>query len=323
MAIHPSPPALTVALLAEGGFGTIARTVSHIAAQAEASQIELLLLAARPDGLQVDADAVRGFHSVRVLPVSLARGSGAARALAVREAAAPVVAFAEDHCFPGLGWARALLDAHQGPWAAVGPVVSNANPTTTVSWADYLMGYGPWIAPGKSEEREHLPGHNSSYKREPLLPFGEELDSLIEAETALQWRLRELGHRLYQEAAARTAHTNFEQWGTWLHVTYHAGRVFAATRALAWSPARRVAFAAASPLVPLVRLRRHLAQAVGAKWPLSRILRVTPTLLIGLIVDAAGQCAGSLAGAGRSRSVLVAWEFQRNVPRKGRGPVAA
>ncbi len=323
MTTRPSPPALSVALLAEGAFGSIARTVSHIAAQSEAPQIELLLLAARPDLLQVDADAVRGLHSVRVLATSLEGGTGGARAMAVREAAAPVVAFAEDHCFPESGWAAALLAAHQGPWAAVGPVVSNANPTSSVSWADYLMGYGPWIAPGKSEERDHLPGHNSSYKREPLLPFGEELVPLFEAETALQWRLREHGHRLYQEAGARTAHTNFEQWGTWLRVSYHAGRVFAATRALAWSPAKRVAFAAASPLVPLVRLRRHLSQAFGARWPLSRILRVTPTLLIGLIVDGAGQCAGALAGAGRSRGILVDWEFQRNVPRKGRNSVAA
>lgn len=323
MTPRQTPPALTVALLAEGGFGLIARTVSHIAAQSDAAQIELLLLASRPDDLQIDSEAVRRLHSVRILPTSLERGSGAARATAVREAAAPIVAFAEDHCFPELGWARALLEAHRGPWVAVGPVVSNANPTTTVSWADYLMGYGPWIAPGKSEEREHLPGHNSSYKREPLLPFGDELESLIEAETALQWRLREQGHRLYQESAARTAHTNFERWGTWLHVTYHAGRVFAATRALGWSPAHRIAFAAASPLVPLVRLRRHLGQAIAAQWPFSRILRVTPTLLIGLIVDAAGQCVGSLAGAGRSRGILVNWEFQRNVPRKGRSPIAA
>jgi hypothetical protein len=323
MSVRSTPPSLSVALLAEATFATIARTVSHVAVQAEALQIELLILAATPDALQIDSEVVGAFHSVRVLPVSLDRGSGVARALAVREAAAPVIVFGEDHCFPEVGWAGALLSAHQGPWAAVGPVVTNANPTTTVSWADYLMGYGPWIAPGKSEEREHLPGHNSSYKREPLLPFGQDLEALFEAETALQWRLRERGERLYQEAAARAAHTNFERWGTWLHVTYHAGRVFAATRAMPWSPLRRVAFAAASPLVPLVRLRRHLGQAVNARWPLSRILRIAPTLLIGLVVDAAGQCVGSLTGAGRSRGILVDWEFQRNVPRNGRGPATA
>jgi hypothetical protein len=276
MSTESTRPALSVALLAQEAFVTIAKTVSHLAVQPEAPQIELLILAANPDALQIDVDAVRAFHSVRVLPTSLAQGSGAARARAVREAAAPVIAYAEDHCFPEVGWAGALLNAHKGPYAAVGPVVTNANPTTTVSWADYLMVYGPWIAPGRSEEREHLPGHNSSYKREPLLPFGEDLESLIEAETALQWRLRERGLRLYQEAGARTAHTNFEHWGTWLHVTFHAGRVFAATRAMSWSPLDAW-LRCRSPLVPLVRLRPP-RRAIGARWPLSRTLRVAPTL---------------------------------------------
>lgn len=311
---------MTFALLTPDRFSTIARTVAHVAAQDVVSSIELLILAPDPESVSVDGDAVRGFHSVRVVPVVFADGSGAARATAVREASAPVIAFGEDHCFPGRGWARALLDAHTGAWAAVGPVVTNANPTTMVSWADLLMGYGAWLAPGRAEEREHLPGHNTSYKREALLAFGDELPSLIEAETPLQWRLRERGERLYQESAAHVAHTNFERRGTWLHVSFHAGRVFAATRALSWSPLRRLAFAVATPLVPLVRMRRHLAQAMQAGWAPWLTARVAPTLLIGLLVDAAGQGVGCLAGAGGSRAVLVDWEFRRNEPRVEKAP---
>ncbi len=316
MTALPPGPALTVALLNSDAFATIARTVAHVAAQDEAPTIELLILASHPDAMIPDPDAVNRFHSVRVIPVDLRLGSGPARATAVREAGAPIIAFGEDHCFPEAGWARALLDAHRGPWAAVGPVVFNANPATVVSWADFLLGYGPWLAPGQSGERDHLPGHNTSYKRDALLPFGDDLAVLIEAETPLQWRLREQGARLYQEASARVAHTNFDRWGTWLHVTFHAGRVFAATRAQQWSPLRRVAFAVATPMVPLVRLRRHLAQAIGAGWAPSLTARVTPALVVGLIVDAAGQCVGCLAGAGRSRAVLVDWEFRRNEPRE-------
>jgi hypothetical protein len=315
MSASERAPALTMALLTPDRFATIARTVACVAAQDVVSTIELLILAPNPDAILIDPAAVRDFHSVRVIPVVFGEGSGAARATAVREARAPVIAFGEDHCFPDHGWARALLNAHRGPWAAVGPAVTNANPTTLVSWADLLMGYGPWLAPGRSEERDHLPGHNTSYKREALLSLGDELPSLMEAETPLQWRLREQGKGLYQEATARVAHTNFARWGTWLLVSYHAGRVFAATRALPWSGRRRVAFAIATPLVPLVRMRRHLLQAVRAGWSPWLVARVVPTLLVGLLVDAAGQGVGCLSGAGRSRAVLVDWEFRRNEPR--------
>lgn len=314
-------PALSVALLTPDDFETVRQTVRCLATQDIASQIELLVLA--PTGRPVEAEPTlaSAFHSVRVLHVPYNAGSGEARATAVREAQAPVIAFGEDHCFPQPGWAAALLDAHRAPHAAVGPAVHNANPDTKVSWADLLMGYGPWLAPASTGLREHLPGHNTSYKRAALLALGDELPALMEAETPLQWRLRAAGHTLYLESRACVAHTNFERFPIWLYVSYHAGRVFAATRALPWPAWRRMAFALASPLVPLVRLRRHVAHARQAGWALPRIAGLVPTLLLGLAADAIGQGVGMLAGAGRSRATLVAWEFHRN-ERRGRRAVA-
>jgi hypothetical protein len=254
-----------------------------------------------------------------VLRADLAQGSGETRAAAVRAASAPVIVFAEDHCFPMDGWAEALLHAHDGSHVAVGPVVSNANPTNVLSWADLLMGYGPWLAPGRSGEMSHLPGHNSSYKVAPLHALGGDLPALMEAETALQWKLRSAGMSLFQESRAQVAHTNFDNWAMWVPVLFHAGRVFAATRSLSWSPWRRVAFAVATPLVPFVRMSRHLRQAVAAGWPALLILKVTPVLAAGLVIDAAGQLAGCVSGAGRSRATLVHWDFHRNVPRSQLG----
>jgi hypothetical protein len=313
--VSGTTPSLSVALLTPDSFDTIRRTVSHLAAQDVAREIELLVLAPAASVISVPPALAREFHSVRVIPVRYGAGSGEARAAAVHEALAPVIAFAEDHCFPQAGWASALLDAHRAPHAAVGPAVLNANPTTLVSWADLLMGYGPWLAPAASGPRDHLPGHNTSYKRAALLALGDELASLMEAETPLQWRLRQHGHSLHLEGRALVEHTNFERWPTWLFVSYHAGRVFAATRALHWPAWRRVLFALATPLIPLVRLRRHLAQARRAGWSLVRVAVLTPTLLGGLMADGLGQGVGCLAGAGRSRSTLVAWEFHRNQPR--------
>lgn len=277
--------------------------------------IELLVVTADPARLDPDSSVTDRFFSFGVLQADMSRGAGAARAAAVRAARAPVIAFGEDHSFPQPGWAAAILAAHRGDWAAVGPVVTNANPGTIVSWADLLMGYGPWLAPGKSAERDHLPGHNSSYRKEVLLTLGDELGDLFEAETALQWTLRARGHRLFQESSARVAHTNFERWSTWIPVSFHAGRVFAATRARSWSRAARVAFALASPLVPVVRMWRHLRQAFAARLAPALIVRTAPVLAVGLIVDAAGQFAGCIFGAGTSRETLVDWEFHRNAPR--------
>lgn len=312
-------PALTFVLFTPDNFETVRKTISHVARDPTAGSIELLLGCAAPASVELDESAVGTFHSTRVIRCDMTSGSGEGRALAIREARAPVVAFGEDHCFPQAGWAAALLRSYEAPYAAVGPVVENANPTGLVSLADLLMGYGPWLAPGASGERDHLPGHNSSYKRDVLLALDGDLPMLMEAESALHWRLREEGHRLFQQAEARVAHTNFEAWGTWLPVSYHSGRVFAAVRAADWPPAKRIAFFLASPLIPLVRLTRHLRQAIHAGLPGALIARVAPVLAIGLVADAAGQAIGCIAGTGRSQATLVEWDFHRNAPRHATG----
>ena len=83
--------------------------------------------------------------------------------LARQEIRDQIVAFVEDHCFPTPGWAEALLRAHERAWAGVGPVVLNANPKRTLSWANLLIEYGPWLHPRERGTVSHIPGHNSSY----------------------------------------------------------------------------------------------------------------------------------------------------------------
>ena len=311
--------ALTVILLTPGSFDVIRTTVAHLAAQTIADRIELLVLAGSARALELDREATAAFHSVRVLETGPLSASGPARARGAREATAPVVVYAEDHCYPDPQWAAALLEAHGAAHAAVGPAVRNANPESVVSWADLFTAYGPWLAPARAGAIGLLPGHNSSYKRDVLLSFGAELDTLMEAETVLFWRLREQGHTLWLEPRATVAHVNFSRWGVWLPAEWYLGRVFAATRAARWSPARRLAFALASPLIPAVRLARIIASARRNGVPASLVARTLPALLVGLTVNGVAQGVGCVAGAGGSLPLLTALEFHRvQVNRDGR-----
>ena len=68
-----------------------------------------------------------------------------ARLTGIQEARAPLVAFVETHSYQEQGWARALVEAHGEPWGAVGPSVTNANPTGAISWAGLFLDYGEWL----------------------------------------------------------------------------------------------------------------------------------------------------------------------------------
>jgi hypothetical protein len=300
-----------VIIITPDTFETIRTTVGHLVAQTIASRIELVICTPMPDELAMDERAVIGLHSVRVVRSAPLSTSGPTRARGAREATAPIIVYSEDHCYPDPGWAEALLAAHREPHAAIGPAVRNANPESLVSWADLLMGYGPWIAPGRGGVVTLLPGHNSSYKRDVLLTYGPELDALMEAETVLFWDLQRRGHTLYFEPRAIVAHVNFSRLSIWFPVQWDTSRSFSAMRALAWSYPRKLAFALASPLIPLLRLTRIVRSALRNGLGLTSVAKVLPLLMAGLTVDAAAQATGTLAGPGVSTMRMSAREFHR------------
>lgn len=305
-------PALSVVLGTPGDYSTIATTVRHLQRQSIAGRLELIVVGRTPDAVGLDGRECEPFWGHQVLgvgpPVTVAR----ANAAGVRAARAPVVALAEDHCFPEPAWAEALVERHAGgDVAAVGPVVQNANPGTLVSWCDFAVGYGRWCDPTMTGDQPFLPGHNSSYQRAVLLQLGDALEDFLGAETVLHLALREQGHRLVIEPRARVAHTNFGRIGSWLPAQYHHGRVFAAERARHWGPARRAFYAAASPLIPWVRLARAIGHLRRSGRPRPSLPRLAPLLGLGLATDGLGQFLGYLAGAGSSTLAVSRFEFRR------------
>ena len=307
----PSAPALSVVLCTPDHYTTVRRTVRFLRAQTAREDIELILVAPAVADLGLEAEEVEGFHACQVVEVGAVTSVAAAYAAGVRRARAPVVALAEDHSFPEPDWARALIARHREPWAAVGPVMGNANPGSLVSWCDFLISYGPWADPQPGQESLHLPGHNSSYKRSALMSYGGRLEGMLAAETVLHADLRGRGHRLYLDPAAKTAHVNFSRLFPWLRVQVHAGRVFAAARSGDWTPLRRLLFTCGSPLIPFVRARRAVGQARRTEGARALVHRLTPLLLLGLALDGLGQMLGYAFGAGRSTARMSAFEFHR------------
>jgi GT2 family glycosyltransferase len=306
-------PELSVIIVTPDRFETIRRTVAWLGAQTVREALELVIVAPSREALELDEHDLDGFHGFRVVEVGTVHPIAAGNAAGVREASAPVVVFAEDHSYPQPGWAEALIAAHRGPWAAVGPVVANANPRSGVSWADFLPGYGPWLDPTPGGVVDHLPGHNSSYKRDLLLELGPDLDPMLNAESVLHWELRSRGHQLYLEPAAKTRHFNFSRLSIYLRATFFNSWTFAAERARGgrWGPLRRLAYAAAWPLIPLVRLRRVFRDLRRARSP-GVLPRLLPPVLLGLTVSALGEAMGYLLGPGSAPEKVSAYHFHRD-----------
>ena len=125
--------------------------------------------------------------------------------------------------------------------------------------------FGPWVRGRVPNPTDQLPWHNASYKRAPLLEYGEGLGDLMEVEGMLQADLVSKGHRLYYEPAARVHHLNISKVSCTVVCRFKSSRLFAGRRSQTWSPLKRLLYVLASPLIPLVRLRRTLPM-IPAMW---------------------------------------------------------
>ena len=298
-------------ILVTDGLETARETLSHLRAQTAAGRIELVLTMPDGEAAENGERALAGFHSTRVVPSDPQNGTAVARAAAIVQARAPVVVLAETHCFPEPEWADMLIAAHREPWAAVGPEIDNDNPDKASSWGNLLVDYSPWLAPATRGPTNDLPGHNSSYKRALLLDYGDDLPRLLESETILHWDLRGRGHQLYVETRARTRHRNITRPVPSLFEHFHNGRTFGALRSRDWHPARRIFYAAASPLIPILRLGRILREIRRTKRR-ELLPDVLPTVLGALIAHGVGEFTGYLLGSGRSTEEMAKYEIYRD-----------
>jgi hypothetical protein len=308
-----SIPDLSVILVTPGQGQSLLRTIRCLRKQTIASRLEIVIVAPRAELLSLEQSEFDGFAGLKTVSAGQISSVGSAYAHGIRAATAPIVALGEDHSFPHTDWAEMLVSAHLKPWAAVGPQICNANPDGSVATADFLIAYGTWSGTTGAGEVEHLPGHNSSYKRDLLLKLGDSLDVMLETESVLHWRLRGEGHKLYLETRAKTSHVNFSRLLSWARAQFYAGRMFGASRARNqhWSSIRQVVFTLAGPLIPLVRLKRILQQRshMASKPPLFPFL--LPSLCFGLVLDGLGQMAGYALGEGKASKMSFYFEFDR------------
>ena len=304
-------PLLSVVITTPSSHESIRLVIRHLRAQAVKDRIELIVVGPAKEAIEPLKEELSVFWGYKLLAIGPITSIGRANAAGIRAATAEIVALAEDHCFPAPDWAEAMIAAHHGPWAAVGPVMRNANPQSAVSWSDFVIGYGPWMHPAAAGEAPFLPGHNSCYKKPVLLDYGNRLEDMMQAETVLHMDLRRRGCRLYLEPQAQVMHINFSLASSWLPVQFHAGRVFAASRAGQWGAAKKIFYFAASPLIPFVRLWRCLRELTRPGRRPSIFAQVVPVLCLGLAVDGIGQMMGYLFGAANSIERLSEYEFHR------------
>ena len=302
---------MSVIVITPDRYTTIRRLLDCLAAQTIREHLEIIIVAPAEIRLELDQKLLQSFGGMHVEGVQSIESFAEAQAIGVRAATSPIVAFTEDHSFPDPDWAENLVYAYRKGWAAVGPEVANGNPRSLISWTNLAIEYGKWLAPADSNVVNHLPGHNSSYKRDILLRYGNKLGTWLEAESILHWDLTSKGYKLWLESSARTAHQNFSDFFWSIRLRFCCGMVFAASRVRTWSRVMRFVYFCGSPLIPFVRLYRIMRELRRPGRPRRLIPRMAPLLLLFLVCDGFGEMVGYAFASGKAVMRLTEMEFHR------------
>jgi hypothetical protein len=288
-------PRLSI-IIGTDNFARVATLVESAERQTIANDIELVVVAS--DTGDIEANVPRAsFHSVQIIPTKPIVALAAARATGVRASKAPAVFIAETHAYPDPDFCEIALRALSDEWAAVVPGFRNSNPVNSLSWAGFLSDYGPWLESRERGQTDYIPSHDVVFRKDVLLEFGDRLDNALTFGDELYLGLRARNHKALFEPAARIQHVNIIKLDSFVYERHIAGRLIGSYRSRRWSYPKRVAYAAASPLIFLVILRRM--------WPGVREARrrkIIPAgtiraVLLGLLVKSAGEFRGYLAGA--------------------------
>lgn len=301
-------PLLTVVLVV-GDAGTrrgLERTMHSIRHQCLIDRMEVLILDCSPAG----TPPLRGGDHPSVRTVRLPRDRttmAQARAEGVRRARAPLVAFLDEHSFAFAGWAETLVEAHRGPWAAVGGEIYNLSSATGLADPIYLMGHGSWLPPARRGEVNLLPSHDTCYKRDVLLGYGDDLPDLLMAEPVLMWRLRADGYRLFLEPNVKSAHGYAVNPLTWI-AFFNWSRClgFARSYYLGWPASHRWLHALLAPVLPWFRVLRiglYLVRRYPARLP--TFLVGWPVILLAQYAAALGEAVGLIFGKGNAEVLFT------------------
>jgi len=305
-------PDLTVILQAGGERQRATECLRSLLGQQIVERMEILLL---DYGLDAHPPLSGSDHpSVRLLPRSAYEPLGQSRALAVREARAPVLGFIEDHVTAFPGWAEGILAAHAQGWKAIGGEVHCANPGVGISDAIGMMNYWRWLPSARMGVHDLIVGHNAAYDRELLLALGEEMETYLRCDPVLQWYLQEQGIDLFLDPAIKISHINETEISSILRGYFQWNRVFAPTRAeiFRWSLRKRLLWILLAPLIPPVRIYKQLFHILGRRPDLF------PRFLASLYVQwfahsaaAAGQVIGLVFGMGSAETDFLYYELNQ------------
>jgi hypothetical protein len=292
-------PPLSIVVVSFNGPPLLEACLASLEGQAAKAGAEILVVRAGPREGPPWAALERRFPAVRWPGAPAGSTNPRLRALGIASAQAEIIGLLEDDCVIDPAWCETALEAHQGPWAAVGGAVEPGPYRRSCDWAVFLYEYGRFLRPFEAGPATDLPGNNVIYKRGALASVpGLDADGFYDV--FIHQHLLASGQGLFRTPTLVVQNRNFWPLSYLAISPFHHGRGFAAKRADRMAPANRAIRALLAPFLPVVQVYRLARLTLDRRRLLGRLIVSLPATVLFSGSWAAGECVGYVAGPGKS-----------------------
>jgi len=294
--MEASSPQVSVVIASLVGAPFIDECLQSVKDQAEQCGAEVIVVACGP--AKYAERLKQEFPWARVIPSLERETVPELRKIGVEHAKGAIIAIIEEHCLAAPDWLPRIVAAHaSGTYGAVGgPVVDYAYPKLR-DWVVYFCEYNGYLPPWKDSDTDNLGSANIAYSREVLVKY-KDLVSNGYWEAGLHPRLLADGVKFRAVPEMVVHHRGPFPYGYYLEQRYWFSRAFAGCRSRDLPFTRKLAYLAASPLIPFLLLARMTRRIVEKNCRVGKFAQVVPLLIPVLIVYVAGEFVGYLAGPG-------------------------
>jgi hypothetical protein len=299
-------PSLSVVVVTVYESAHLARCLAALAKQVNPPPMEIIVVYHEKAG---DISSLKEkFPSVQFCAAMGLLTQAKMLTLGISQARGEIIALTVDHCTPEEYWCARIIDAHKGPYAAVGGSLEKGDQAdTAVNWAVHLYdycSYGYYQNPVRQGPARELSDCNVSYKRKALdaiagrwsdefhVPL---VNRALVAGGETLWFSPELlvyQHRSidYRRAAS---------------VAFRRGRAFASARIRTFNLAKRILYTILCPLVPLRQMGRLIANTLPKRSNWNAMMRAFPFIFLFSTLWSCGEFLGFLAGRCNYRITVI------------------
>lgn len=293
-------PKISVVIASKVGAPFIDQCLDSI--RSEVATLDAEALVVTPRDQEYARRLEQKYPWVKVVRDSAVTGVPALRRRGVEEATGEYVAVIEEHCSAAPDWLHQALAAFgRGSYAAVGGAITDYGYDRLRDWVVYFIEYNSSLPPVSAGETYNLNDANIAYPRRVLLEHRDLLDDGYWPMT-LHPTLAARGERFLSVPEMVVYHRGPFDFFYYLHQRFLFSRAFAGVRARQQSPARRVAYLVAAPVVPLMLVARMSKTVFSKRRRVPEFIRTLPLIVPAVTVLVAGEWIGCLLGPGNALS---------------------